>query len=137
MNGQLSIGQFARARGVRLETIRYYERIGLMISPPRTSGGHRVYEAEHLRRLAFIRRGRELAFSLEDIRELLVIAGQDGPVCGKVAKVAGPHLANVRRKIADLKRFEAMLAQALSACTGSMPAPECPVLSMLADEIAA
>ncbi len=136
MNGQLSMGRLARASGVSVETIRYYERIGLMTAPPRTPGGHRAYEADHLRRLTFIRRGRELGFTLEDIRELLLIADQSGPVCAPVLKVATPHLENVRRKIADLRRFEAMLADAVAGCTGTLSAPDCPVLGMLADETA-
>lgn len=134
VNSQYSIGQLALAGGVKLETIRYYERIGLMTPPPRTTGGHRAYDEAHLRRLAFIRRGRELNFSLQDIRELLIIADRSGPVCESVLKIAGPHLETVRRKIAELQRFEAMLARAVSACTGSLAAPECPVLGILAKE---
>lgn len=134
VNRQYSIGQLAVAGGVKLETIRYYERIGLMTPPPRTAGGHRAYDEEHLQRLAFIRRGRQLNFSLQDIRELLAIADRSGPVCGAVRKVAEPHLETVRRRIGELQRFEAMLAQALEGCTGSMAAPDCPVLGMLAKE---
>jgi MerR family mercuric resistance operon transcriptional regulator len=134
VSSQYSIGQLAMAGGVKLETIRYYERIGLMTPPPRTTGGHRAYGEGHLQRLAFIRRGRELHFGLQDIRELLLIADQSGPVCGAVRKVAEPHLGTVRRRIGELQRFEAMLAEALDGCTGSLAAPDCPVLGILAKD---
>lgn len=134
MSRQYSIGQLAEAGRIKLETIRYYERIGLMEPPPRTSGGHRAYGEEHLHRLAFIRRGRELGFSLRDIRDLLKIADRDGPVCGPVLEVARPHLETVRRRIAELQRFEAMLTRAVGDCTGGLAAPDCPVLNILAGE---
>jgi MerR family mercuric resistance operon transcriptional regulator len=134
MSRQYSIGQLATAGRVKLETIRYYERIGLMKPPPRTAGGHRAYGEEHLRRLAFISRGREIKFSLQDIGELLLIAERSGPVCGPVLEVARPHLETVRRHIAELQHFEAMLARAIDGCSGTMAAPECPVLGMLATQ---
>lgn len=134
MSCQYSIGQLAMASGVKIETIRYYERIELMKPPPRTAGGHRAYGEAHLRRLAFIRRGRQISFSLQDIHELLLIADKDGPVCGSVLEVAKPHLETVRRRIAELQHFESMLARAIGGCSGGLEAPECPVLGLLADE---
>ena len=125
-----SIGALARASGVNLETIRYYERIGLMAEPARTEGGHRVYEPQHERRLAFIRRGRELGFGIEEIRTLLRLE-QGGDPCGPVRELASAHLKNVRAKIADLQRLEALLAGALDRCDASSGAPTCAVLEML------
>jgi MerR family mercuric resistance operon transcriptional regulator len=84
----LTIGRLADAAGVNLETIRYYERIKLMPRPGRTRGGHRVYEAEHIRRLVFIRRARELGFGIGDIRALLALAEPKRISCDKVRAIA-------------------------------------------------
>jgi MerR family mercuric resistance operon transcriptional regulator len=130
MTRNLSIGALARASGVNLETIRYYERIGLMPAPARTEGGHRLYEAEHRKRLEFIRRGRELGFGIEDIRALLDLAETSDQPCEAVRAIAAEHLANVRAKLADLTRLERILAQTVSQC-GTAAAPECAVLEML------
>jgi MerR family transcriptional regulator, mercuric resistance operon regulatory protein len=127
----LSIGRLARAAGVNLETIRYYERIGLMAPPSRTEGGHRVYEDVHRQRLEFIRRGRELGFSIEDIRALLALsAGGDQP-CEAVRGIAAQHLTAVRSKLADLARLERILAKTVQECGATVGTPECPVLEML------
>lgn len=128
-----TIGELGRASGVHLETIRYYERIGLMPAPARTDGGHRVYDDTHRRRLTFIRRARELGFSLDQIRELLDLSANAGEPCGAVLGIAGAHLAEVRRKIADLTRLEAILAEAVARCAETPIGPECPVLSMLTE----
>jgi MerR family mercuric resistance operon transcriptional regulator len=129
----LTIGRLAAAAGVNLETIRYYERIRLMPRPGRTKGGHRVYTDAHVRRLAFIRRARELGFGIEDIRTLLALAEPSRISCGKVRAIAGAHLASVRAKLADLVRLETVLAEAVSQCTGDV-APVCPVLEILTPE---
>jgi MerR family mercuric resistance operon transcriptional regulator len=126
---ELSIGALARASGVNLETIRYYERIGLMPAPSRTEGGHRAYEPAHRKRLEFIRRGRELGFGIEDIRALLDLSETSAP-CEAVRAIAAEHLAKLRAKLADLARLEQILAQTVSAC-GSAPDPACAVLEML------
>lgn len=130
MTRNLSIGALAKASGVNLETIRYYERIGLMPVPPRTDGGHRLYEVEHLKRLAFIRRGRELGFGIEDIRTLLALSEESDAPCEAVRAIAAQHLRSVRTKIADLTRLERLLAETVSRC-GTSPAPACAVLEML------
>ena len=126
----LTIGGLASAAGVNLETVRYYERIGLMPSPGRTTGGHRAYEPEHVRRLAFIRRARELGFSIEDIRALLALAEPANGSCMQVRNIAQAHLHEVRAKLADLAKLERILANTVSKCSGG-PAPRCPVLDML------
>jgi MerR family mercuric resistance operon transcriptional regulator len=126
----LTIGQLAAAAGVNLETVRYYERINLMPPPARTANGHRAYEQSHVRRLAFIRRARELGFGIEQIRTLLALAGPSRISCAEAQKIAQAHLDEVRAKLADLARLESILAGTVSQCVGG-PAPSCPVLDML------
>jgi MerR family mercuric resistance operon transcriptional regulator len=125
----LTIGELASQGGVNLETIRFYERIGLMPEPNRTDGGHRLYAEPQVRRLAFIRRGRELGFGLEAIRALLELAEPEQRSCREVQAIAEARLADVRAKIADLARLEAILAATVSRCGSTSPA--CPVLEML------
>jgi MerR family transcriptional regulator, mercuric resistance operon regulatory protein len=125
----LAIGALARRSGVHIETIRYYERIGLLPVPPRTSGGHRVYCDHHLKRLIFIRRSRKLGFRLEEIRTLLGLA-EAGAGCGEVRQTALTHLEEIRRKVADLKRMERTLAETAARCEGG-EAPDCPILDVL------
>lgn len=127
----LTIGKLAAFSGVNLETIRYYERIGLMPAPDRTDGGHRVYEDVHRRRLSFVRRARELGFTIEEIRALLDLAQPQRRSCEEVRKIAAAHLEDVRAKIADLTRLERMLAETVGRCTGRGAAPACPVLDVL------
>lgn len=129
----LSIGQLAKATGVNLETVRYYERIGLMPEPIRTEGGHRVYEEPHRRRLSFIRRARELGFTLEQVRELLRLSEEEGQPCCAVVEIASGHLEDVRKRIADLRRLEAILAKSVDRCAETMNGPSCAVLEMLSD----
>lgn len=126
-----TIGELARASGVHLETIRYYERIGLMPHPARTSGGHRAYDDQHLQRLRFIRRARELGFTLDQIRELLSLSEKAGQPCNAVVEIANAHLEEIRRKIADLARLERILSEAVSRCAATAVGPDCAVLQML------
>jgi MerR family mercuric resistance operon transcriptional regulator len=126
-----TIGRLAEAAGVNLETVRYYERIGLMPAPDRTTGGHRVYLPDHQRRLTFIRRARELGFGIDDVRMLLGLAEPAQRGCEDVKAVAGAHLEQVRAKIADLVRLESILADTVSRCSATSSAPTCAVLKML------
>ena len=126
----LTIGQLARQTGVNLETIRYYERIGLMPRPARTPGGQRNYTSGEKRRLTFVRRARELGFSLDSIRALLALAQPHRASCGDVKAIAASHLEYVRGKIADLTRLEHILSSTVRKCRGNA-SPECPVLDML------
>lgn len=126
----LTIGRLAIAARVNLETIRYYERIGLMPPPDRTAGGHRSYAPEHRARLAFIRRGRELGFSLDDIRALLALAKPDRQSCTEVRAIASEHLRDVHAKIDDLSRLAAILDEAVRRC-GDGDVSECPVIDVL------
>ncbi len=126
----LSIGGLAQKSGVNLETIRYYERIGLMPKPDRTEGGHRSYEDSDIRRLSFIRRARELGFSLADIEALMALDEGGGTRCALARAIAATHLENVESKIADLERFRAVLTATVSKCEGE-PANGCAVLDVL------
>jgi MerR family mercuric resistance operon transcriptional regulator len=126
----LTIGRLAEAAGVNLETVRYYERINLMQRPARPGRGHRVYESEHVQRLSFIRRARELGFSIEQIRTLLALAEPSRASCAEVQKFAQTHLDEVRAKLADLAKLERILAESIARCSGKV-APSCPVLEML------
>lgn len=128
-----TIGQLAQATGVNLETIRYYERIALMPEPTRTSGGHRTYDDEHRRRLSFVRRSRELGFTLEQIRELLRLSVEEGQPCCSVERIASAHLEDVRGKIADLRRLETLLAASVERCAETREGPSCAVLEMLSE----
>lgn len=126
----VTIGQLAKATGVNLETVRYYERIRLMPPPDRTERGHRAYDSGHVRRLAFIRHARELGFGIESIRALLTAAEPGHRSCAEVMEIAGAHLAEVRAKLADLARLEKILDDTISQCAGDQT-PACPVLDML------
>jgi MerR family mercuric resistance operon transcriptional regulator len=126
----LTIGRLAAAAGVNLETVRYYERIGLMPPPDRTSGGHRSYRSEHRARLAFIRRARELGFRLDDVRTLLALAEPGLQSCAEVKVIASDRLQDVRAKIADLSRLAKVLDEAVRRC-GDGNVPECPVIEVL------
>lgn len=99
----ITIGGLSKRTGVNIETIRYYERIGVLPGAPRTSGGHRLYDEDHLKRLTFVRRSRELGFPLEEVRGLLRMVDGDGYSCDEVKALTLDHLADIRRKIADLK----------------------------------
>lgn len=126
----LTIATLAKASGVHLETVRYYERIGLMPEPARTASNYRSYGPEHVARLSFIRRAREIGFSIGEIKELLILAEPGRASCAEVQKLTATHLDEVRAKIADLLKLERILASALERCSGET-SPACPVLDML------
>ncbi len=128
-----TIGEVAGLVGVDVETLRYYERIGLMSSPPRTKGGHRVYQDADLQRLRFIRRARDLGFSIEDIRSLLELMCPDRRNCRDVRDIAVVQLEKVQSKLRNLERMERILSEATSACTGD-DAKVCSVLDLLSGE---
>jgi len=125
-----TISQLGNWAGVNPETVRYYERVGLMPEPPRTAGGHRVYDGTHLRRLGFIRRSRELGFSLQEVCALLGLVDGGKYTCAEVRDLTLVHLADVRRKIADLKRLERSLKGMAERCTGDR-VPDCPIIDVL------
>lgn len=112
----LSIGELGRRTGTKVETIRYYERIGLLIAPARTEGNYRAYGGAELNRLSFIRRARDLGFSIEQVRDLLALSDRRDQSCAEVDELAGAHLAEVERKIADLEALRRELSALLSQC---------------------
>lgn len=126
----VSIGALSQRTGCNIETIRYYERIGLMPSPPRTAGGHRSYGSLHQRRLGFIRRCRELGFSIEEIRVLLGLVDGGNYTCGEVKAVTDRRIDDVRRKIADLRKLRSTLEKIGVACAGGR-VPQCPIIDAL------
>ena len=125
-----AIGELSKLTGVNIETIRYYERIKILPLPPRTSGGRRVYDPSHRRVLAFIRRSRELGFSLDQIRALLRLGGPEKATCREVREIAAHHLDDIRAKIDDLKKLERLLSKTVAFCSGKT-VPDCPVLDVL------
>jgi MerR family transcriptional regulator, mercuric resistance operon regulatory protein len=127
----LTIAAVAKASGVHLETVRYYERIALIPKPERTGRGYRTYGEEHVRRLSFIRRAREIGFGIGEIKELLALAEPGRASCAEVQTLTAAHLTEVRAKISDLRKLEALLADAVERCSKG-PAPACPVLDLLA-----
>ncbi len=126
----LTRGDLARATGCNIETIRYYEKTGLLPDPPRTNAGYRMYSTAHTTRLRFILRARELGFSMEDIRGLLGLEDGAAPTCAEVKERTERHLADVRAKIADLRRIESVLAETAGRCSGA-DVPDCPVLDTI------
>jgi MerR family transcriptional regulator, mercuric resistance operon regulatory protein len=127
----LAIGELSRRTGVNIETIRYYERINMIPHPPRTSSGRRVYGEVETRTLAFIRRARELGFTLDETRALLALAAEGGhQACLEVRDLAARHLADVRAKIADLKAMEGPLADAVDRCDQG-EWTDCPLIDAL------
>ena len=125
-----TIGALSKGTGCHIETIRYYERIGLMPKPPRSPGGHRLYEEDHLRRLTFIRRSRELGFTLEEVRGLLRLVDGGSYTCAEVKALTLDHAAEVRRKVADLRKLERVLKEMAAECDGG-EVPECPIIDTL------
>lgn len=116
--------------GIKVETIRYYERIGIIPKPPRSAAGYRRYTGEHLKRLIFIRRGRDLAFSLDVLRGLLRLVDGHTHTCAEGRTLALEHLDDIRGKIADLRRLERAMAAIAARCTGKH-VPDCALVDAL------
>ncbi|MGE0531797.1 MAG: helix-turn-helix domain-containing protein [Hyphomonadaceae bacterium] len=126
---EFTIGRVSAETGVNIETIRYYERIGLMGKPQRSGGGRRLYDQSALRRLGFIRRARELGFSIDDIRALIVVSGENGR-CADVHALTVRHLGGVRAKISDLRKLEHTLAKMAERCDRDASS-ECAIIDAL------
>ncbi len=129
-----SVGELASRAGSKVETVRYYERAGLMPDPPRTPGGHRLYSEGHLKRLVFIRKSRGLGFPIEQVRELLKLIDEPSHTCGEVKALAMLQAREVERKITELKRLRAALNQMAVKCKGgSYTVDDCPIINALFD----
>lgn len=133
MNG-LTIGQLAKQSNVHVETLRYYERRGLVSAPPRTVSNYRVYSSENLRRVKFIKQAQELGFSLEEIKRLLALRAAPRARCADVRDYAIHKIDDIQEKIRRLKRMHRSLKKLLRECSGDLPVTECPILESLASE---
>ena len=112
----MKIGELASATATKVETVRYYEKIGLLPPPARTSANYRAYGSEHLARLSFIRRARDLGFTLEAVRELLTLSDDKAQSCDAVDSIARVHLTDIERKISDLAALRAELDRVIGSC---------------------
>ena len=130
----MKIGELAALAGVPAATIRYYERRGILSEPPRTGAGYRHYRPEAAERLRFIKRAKELGFTLEEIEDLLTLRVDDPATCAAVEARARAKIDAVRRRIAEMTRLEAVLDRIAGACMSRALTEECPVLEMLNDE---
>jgi Cu(I)-responsive transcriptional regulator len=132
MEARYAIGALARQTGTKVQTIRYYEQIGVMPEPVRTEGGQRRYGQTHLDRLAFIRHSRELGFSLDQIRNLLDLADRPERTCAEADRIAQENLRAVRRRIQSLRALEEELERMVSECAGGRVC-DCRVIDVLSD----
>lgn len=130
--GLLTRGELAARIGLNIETIRYYEQAGLLPPPPRSQGGHRLYGQELVKRLNFVRRSRDLGFTLEEIRGLLRLVDGGKHSCAQVEAMALDHVREIRRKISDLKKLKKVLEEMAAQCSGNS-VPECPIIDALYD----
>ena len=129
----MTIGELSRRTGCKVETVRYYERIGLMPPAPRSAGRYRLYGNDDVRRLAFVRRARALGFAVDDIRTLLTLASEPRmSPCAEARDLAIAHLTAVRARIADLRAMERLLGDAVTRCEAGGESC-CPVIETLAD----
>nr|WP_010130787.1 Hg(II)-responsive transcriptional regulator [Microbulbifer agarilyticus] len=127
-NKSMTIGQLAQAAGVNVETVRYYERRGLIIQPTKPEQGHRIYSGDTLERLMFIKRAQELGFTLQEIDSLLAL---DGGQCSEVQALAEEKLIAIQAKIIDLKRLEGVLDRLVRSCRRNRDSAPCPIVEAL------
>jgi Cu(I)-responsive transcriptional regulator len=130
----LKIGELASATATKVETVRYYEQIGLLPPPARTAANYRSYGSDHLARLSFIRRARDLGFSLQAVRELLTLADDKTKSCEAVDLIASAHLKDVDRKITDLSALRSELQRMLGSCSQGTVA-KCKIIETLAPSV--
>ena len=127
---RIAIGALSKHTGTNIETIRYYERVGLLPTPARSSGGYRLYGTDHVKRLNFVRRARALGFSVAEVRKLLTLADQRRRPCAEVRVVAMAHLQDVKAKIADLRQMERVLRDTVARCEAGSGS-HCPMIDAL------
>lgn len=126
-----SIGQVAKQSGISVETIRYYEKEGLLKEPERKESGYRQYKQEAITRLSFIQQAKELGFSLKEIGELLSIRSDGNNLCNEVKQLAQEKLDNIESKLKMLQRMRKSLKKLVDVCPGQAPLNECPILDAL------
>ena len=131
MRAELSIGELSKATGVKVVTIRFYEKTGVLTAPTRSAGNYRIFRSEHLRRLHFIRRCRDLGFSLDQVRDFLRLSKENTATCAKVCRIAQRHLNDVEGKLADLQRLASELRRIISSCSGTRPMSDCRIIEAL------
>ena len=132
-NGSIfAIGELSRRTGVNIETVRYYEKIGLMPKPNRSEGGNRLYNDVQLQRLFFIKRCREIGFSQSEIKALLLMIDHENVTCAEVHSFTTAHIADIRQRIKDLRKLEKVLTQMANECSRG-DVPECPIIETLFD----
>ena len=127
----LTIGQVAKQVGVGLETIRFYERKGLIDEPPRRPSGYREYPPAAVARVKFIRRAKDLGFSLKEIAELLTLRVDQDTTCAEVRERAEEKIADIQDKIQALQQMKRALTSLTATCSGRGPTSECPILEAL------
>ena len=127
----LTICKLSRETGVKVVTIRYYEQIGLMPVAPRTDGNYRTYTSEHRRRLRFIRRCRDLGFTLDQIRDLLRLSSEKTRACAEVDRIAKQHRRVIEEKLADLTRLATELRRLSACCRGKGIIADCRIIEAL------
>jgi MerR family mercuric resistance operon transcriptional regulator len=130
-SASLSIGKVARRAGIGVETIRFYEREGLLAAPARRDSGYRLYPERVIGRIRFIRRAKELGFSLKEIKELLQLKRNSSSTCEDIREKAEAKIANVEAKITMLKKMKQALTELSAACKGRTSLGECPILEFL------
>lgn len=128
----LTIGELSRRTGVKIPTIRYYEKMGLVQSPARSDGNQRRYSDTHLERISFIKHARDLGLPIEAIRELISLSSDPTRPCADADRIASEHLQSIRQRIARLKRLEAELERIASGCGGDQIG-QCYVIQALSD----
>ena len=127
----LTIGEVAKQTGVTVETIRFYEKQGLIATPHRSESGYRQYKAETIKRVRFIQRAKDVGFTLKDIAELLALKKEPGTSCSDIKLRALEKMSEVDKKVEDLKRIHDSLSQLVVKCSGSGDLSECPILESL------
>jgi MerR family transcriptional regulator, copper efflux regulator len=127
----LRTAQVAQLAGVNVETLRFYERKGILTAPPRRASGYREYPPETVERVRFVKRGQELGFSLSEVQELLGLREQSGAKAVRVRRVAQAKLQEIEHKIRDLEAMRHSLSELLSACDGQKPIACCPIIESL------
>lgn len=130
-NKPLRIGTLAKRAGVNLETVRFYERRGLLPQPPRADSGYRMYPSEAVRRIQFIKRAQEIGFSLKEIEELLRLRSSPHGMSAQVRRRAEAKIEDIESKIRTLRSMKSTLQKLSNACPACGPASECPILESL------